>query len=204
MKILAITNCSQEPTSIDDLQVIAIPDSSLIKDGKPMFLPDLSRDYALSPFIALRLCKVGKHIAPRFAHRYCNAYAVGVNLIDTARLFTAQQKGLPWSGACTSDAAVAVSDFIPTDFECGPTVKYEINFGETCIFTSEFCFDNKARMILSKLSESYTFKTGDLILLQHQTDNLTLKAVKDTHVSGVATPILPKGDKQEILDFNIK
>jgi 2-keto-4-pentenoate hydratase/2-oxohepta-3-ene-1,7-dioic acid hydratase in catechol pathway len=204
MKILAITNCSQEPTTIEELQVISIPDSSLIKDGKPMFLPDLTRDYALAPFIALRLCKVGKHIAPRFAHRYCNAYAIGVNLIDTARLEHARQHGLPWSGACTCDASVAVSSFVETDFSQQPTVMYNINFGEMPLYATQFCFDNIARTLLSKISEQYTFKIGDLILLQHHTDNLTLKAVKDTNVRGFISDTAADAIKQEILDFNIK
>jgi 2-keto-4-pentenoate hydratase/2-oxohepta-3-ene-1,7-dioic acid hydratase in catechol pathway len=210
MKILTITD-NPSPSSVSgNHQVIVMPDSSLIKDGKPVFLPSLEREYRLSPFVALRLCKVGKHIAPRFIHRYVNAIAIGVNLIDRQRLTSAKENGLPWAEACTFDASVAISSFI--DFNSDSRLIYNITNGETAL-EKDFSLSEEYRGILSKLSELYTFKIGDLVLLQHSTAENLMTAVKDMNIKGcgyVKSTAPETSDETEemgsrkILDFNIK
>ena len=58
-------------------------DSSLLKDGKPFFVPDhLGRvDYETE--MVVRICRLGKSIPERFAHRYYDAVTVGIDF--TAR-----------------------------------------------------------------------------------------------------------------------
>ena len=58
-------------------------DSALLKDSKPFFLPDeLGRiDYETE--LVVRICRLGKSIPQRFAHRYYDAVTVGIDF--TAR-----------------------------------------------------------------------------------------------------------------------
>ena len=58
-------------------------DSSLLKDKKPLFLPEeLGRiDYETE--LVVRICRLGKGISQRFAHRYYDAVTVGIDF--TAR-----------------------------------------------------------------------------------------------------------------------
>ena len=55
-------------------------DSSLLVNRKPFFLPDWSSDIRMTPCVVLRVCKLGKNIAPRFAHRYFDSIAPGLNI----------------------------------------------------------------------------------------------------------------------------
>ena len=71
-------------------------DSSLLKDGKPFFLPDDMGQIDYETEIVVRICRLGKAIPARFAHRYYDAVTVGIDF--TARDLQKQlrKKGLPW------------------------------------------------------------------------------------------------------------
>ena len=92
MKIIAVgmnyARHNQElgHTAVDEEPVIFLkPDSALLKDGKPFFLPDFSTDLQYETEVVVHICRLGKCIAPRFAHRYarlaepfsCWRFAVG-------------------------------------------------------------------------------------------------------------------------------
>ena len=44
-------------------------DSSLLKDGKPFFIPDFSSEIHYETEIVVKIDRLGKNIAERFAHR---------------------------------------------------------------------------------------------------------------------------------------
>ena len=46
------------------------PDSAILKDGKPFFIPDFSDEVHYETEVVVRICRLGKNIAPRFANRY--------------------------------------------------------------------------------------------------------------------------------------
>ena len=59
------------------------PDSAWVKDSKPFFIPDFSKRVDYETELVVRICRLGKNIAPRFAHRYYDAVTVGIDF--TAR-----------------------------------------------------------------------------------------------------------------------
>ena len=59
------------------------PDSALLKDSKPFFIPDFSKRVDYETELVVRICRLGKNIAPRFAYRYYDAVTVGIDF--TAR-----------------------------------------------------------------------------------------------------------------------
>ncbi|KAA6306668.1 Ureidoglycolate lyase, partial [termite gut metagenome] len=72
------------------------PDSAILKDGKPFFIPDFSNEIHYETELVVRISRLGKHIAQRFAHRYYDAITVGIDFTarDLQREF--RQKGNPW------------------------------------------------------------------------------------------------------------
>lgn len=54
-------------------------DSSLLNNRKPFFQPDWSEDMRVARCVAIRISRLGKHIAPRFASRYYDALAMGLD-----------------------------------------------------------------------------------------------------------------------------
>ncbi len=55
------------------LAVQAMADSTTLRSGQPYFVPAHAPHYAVEPMLALRIGRLGKCIAPRFAHRYIDA-----------------------------------------------------------------------------------------------------------------------------------
>ncbi len=101
------------------------PDTALLKDGKPFFLPDFSEDVQYETELVVRVSRLGKNIAERFAHRYYDQLTVGIDF--TARDLQKKQKelGLPWEIAKGFDQSAAVGSFIPIE---SVTALQDLNF----------------------------------------------------------------------------
>lgn len=90
MKIIAVGmnyalhNQELGHTSVNKEPVIFMkPDSAILKDGKPFFIPDFSNEVHYETELVVRINRLGKNISPRFASRYYDALTVGID-------FTAQ------------------------------------------------------------------------------------------------------------------
>ena len=58
-------------------QCYLMADSSILYSGRPFFLPDFAQHYVATPTIIVRMGRLGKCIAPKFAHRYWDAFTAG-------------------------------------------------------------------------------------------------------------------------------
>ena len=89
------------------------PDSAILKDGKPFFLPDFTEEVHYEAELVVRICRLGKNIAPRFAHRYYDAVTVGIDFTarDMQRRFCAE--GKPWELCKCFDNSAALGTFVP-------------------------------------------------------------------------------------------
>lgn len=47
-----------------------LQDSTVIRSDNPFFVPDFDTEFRLYPSLAIRIDRLGKSIAPKFAHRY--------------------------------------------------------------------------------------------------------------------------------------
>jgi 2-keto-4-pentenoate hydratase/2-oxohepta-3-ene-1,7-dioic acid hydratase in catechol pathway len=84
-------------------------DSSLLNQGKPFFLPDLSKDIRQCPCVVVRICRLGRSIEPRFADRYYDALAYGIDFRANDLL----QQGQITEGL-VFDGALCVGEWLPT------------------------------------------------------------------------------------------
>ncbi len=141
------------------------PDSALLKDGKPFFIPDFSNQVEYETELVVRICRLGKNIAERFAHRYYDAVTVGIDFTarDLQRKFRAE--GKPWELCKGFDNSAAIGDWIPTD-RIGDlqNVHFHLDIdGQTvqqgCSADMLFGVDR----IVAYVSRFCTLKIGDLI-----------------------------------------
>lgn len=91
------------------------PDSALLKDSKPFFIPDFSQQVDYETELVVRINRLGKNIAPRFASRYYDAVTVGIDFTarDLQRQF--REEGKPWELCKGFDSSAAIGDFVPVD-----------------------------------------------------------------------------------------
>lgn len=142
------------------------PDSALLKDGKPFFLPDFSNDVQYEAEVVVRISRLGKHIAPRFAHRYYDAVTVGIDFTarDLQRRFRAE--GLPWELSKGFDNSAAIGRFVPLEQAGGDVQQLDFHLDidghevqRGCTADMLFRVDD----ILAYVSRFMTLKMGDLL-----------------------------------------
>src|ERR1700760_2876696 len=66
------------------------PITAELKDNKPFFYPDFTKDLHYETEIVLKITKNGKSIQEQFAHKYIDQITVGIDF--TARDLQAEQK----------------------------------------------------------------------------------------------------------------
>ena len=59
------------------------PDTALVKNGDPMYMPDFTNDLHFEGELVIRMCKNGKNIKPQFARKYYDKVGFGIDF--TAR-----------------------------------------------------------------------------------------------------------------------
>ncbi len=75
MKVIGFTSNYGEQAATPRCYLMA--DSSILYPGRPFFLPDFARSFVAVPTIVVRTGRLGKCIAPKFAHRYWDALSAG-------------------------------------------------------------------------------------------------------------------------------
>ncbi len=79
MKVICFTgNYGAEGKDI--LQSYLMTDSSILFSGRPFFVPDFAHHFVARPSIVVRTGRLGKGIAPKFAHRYWDAFTAGFSV----------------------------------------------------------------------------------------------------------------------------
>ena len=86
-------------------------DSCLLNGRKPMFIPDWTAELGATECLILRVSRLGKEIAPKFANRYYDAVAPGVDFIALDKAREAQAAGLPWTTALAFDYSLAIGEW---------------------------------------------------------------------------------------------
>ncbi|WP_090559244.1 fumarylacetoacetate hydrolase family protein [Pedobacter hartonius] len=141
------------------------PDTAVLKDNKPFYLPDFSSDIHYELEVVLKICKEGKHIAEKFASGYFDEVGLGIDFTARDIQNIHKEKGLPWELAKAFDNSAAISHFIPKDkIEDLNNLQFELKInGETRQNgnTSNILFSFEK--IISFVSQYITLKKGDLI-----------------------------------------
>jgi 2-keto-4-pentenoate hydratase/2-oxohepta-3-ene-1,7-dioic acid hydratase in catechol pathway len=141
------------------------PDSALVISNRPFFYPEFSQDVHHELEVVIRINRLGRSIEEKYAHRYFNELALGVDF--TARDLQAEQKkkGLPWEIAKGFDYSAPVSDFYPLE-KFGDIHKLNFHLdlngktvqeGNTALMIFSF------EKIIAYVSRFMSLKTGDLI-----------------------------------------
>ena len=88
-------------------------DSALLKDGKPFFIPDFTNELHYETEIVVKINRLGKNIAERFAHRYYEEVTVGIDFTARDLQNRLRAKGLPWEISKAFDNSAVVGTFVP-------------------------------------------------------------------------------------------
>ena len=141
------------------------PDSSLLKNNKPFFLPDFSDNIHYEVEVVIKISRLGKGISAKFAHRYYDEVTLGIDI--TARDIQSRQSkaGMPWELSKCFDGAAPVGSFIPvTSLKDIGNIDFSLEINGKVVQksnTSDMIFGFNE--IIEYVSKFFTLKTGDLI-----------------------------------------
>ncbi len=203
MKIIAVGRNYAE--HIHELQnerpttpvVFCKPDTALLKDNAPFYLPDFSQDVHHELEIVLKICKEGKNIDAKFANKYYDEIGLGIDFTARDLQNELKAKGLPWEIAKAFNGSAPVSNFVPiTEFPDLRNLSFDLlvngnlrQHGNTSMML--FDFDT----IIAYVSKFFTLKKGDLIFTG------TPKGVKAVHIGDRLEGFI---DGRKFFDFEVK
>ena len=87
-------------------------DSCLLNGRKPLFMPEWTKELGVTECMILRVSRLGKEIAPKFANRYYDAVAPGADFIALDLAREAQKAGRPWTEALAFDYSLAIGEWL--------------------------------------------------------------------------------------------
>jgi len=141
------------------------PDSAILKNNKPFFLPGFSSNIHYEVEVVLKISKLGKGISARFAHRYYDEITLGIDITARDLQNSLAAKGMPWEISKCFDGAAPLGSFIPvSEISDLSNLDFRLEINNTVRQTGNtsdmiFGFDQ----IVEYVSQFFTLKTGDLI-----------------------------------------
>jgi acylpyruvate hydrolase len=182
----------------DEPVVFTKPDTAILRNNAPFYLPDFSKEIHHEVELVLRVCKEGKNIEEKFAHKYYDAIGVGIDFTARDLQQKAKEKGLPWDIAKGFNGSAPISDrFIPvSELKDLKNINFSLQVdgklkqtGNTSLML--FSFD----YIIAYLSKFFTLRTGDLIFTG------TPKGVAAVKAGNVLSAYI---ENEKLLEFEVK
>lgn len=174
------------------------PDSSILRNRRPFFLPDFSDRIEYETELVVRISRLGKSIEAKFADRYWDAVTLGIDFTARDLQQEYRAKGLPWELCKGFDSSAVVGDWIEKENLARDL--QELNFrldidGKTVQqgYTGDMIFS--VGKIIEYVSSFCTLKTGDLIFTG------TPVGVGPVHIGEHLQGFL---EEKNVLDFHIR
>lgn len=140
-------------------------DSALLKDRKPFFIPDHLGQIDYETELVVRICKLGKTVPERFAHRYYDAVTVGIDFTARELQKKLREAGQPWDLCKGFDGAAALGEWVSKEkFRDVQAMHFHLDINGQTVQegrTSDMIFS--IDHIVSYISQFFTLKTGDII-----------------------------------------
>lgn len=189
-------SASDSPTDREPV-IFTKADSALLKDHKPFFIPDFMGRVDYETEIVVRICKLGKAIPERFAHRYYDAVTVGIDFTARDLQKRLREEALPWEISKGFDGSAVIGDWVEKErFLSVQNLRFSLDINGKTVQdgnTSDMIYS--IDRLISYISQYFTLKTGDLLYTGTPVGVGPVSI--DDHLEGYL-----EGEK--VLDFNCK
>lgn len=149
----------------DNAIVFLKPDTSILLKKQPFFIPDFSNDIHHEIEFIVKINKIGKHIEPKFAHKYYDEISVGIDFTARDTQQELSEKGLPWECAKSFDGATVLGKWLPkTDFKNVHELDIELKINDKTVQKANTnTMIRNIDELISYASKFFTLKIGDII-----------------------------------------
>lgn len=160
MKIIRLISLS--PESDVDIH----PDSAMILPGRPLFMPEWGEGWAAGLYLAVRISRLGKNVARKFAPRYYDGITAAL------RVGLPAESGVPAGLLSGMDSSVVHGEWqdaeglkAPIAVSLGAPLKWSASSENRVEFAP---MAEAVDAAIARVSEYMTLKMGDMILLPLQ------------------------------------
>ena len=141
------------------------PDTAILPKKTPFTIPEFSKDVHHEVEVLVKICKVGKYISPKFAHKYYDEIGLGIDFTARDLQTKLKEKGLPWEKAKAFDHSAIIGDFLPkNNYSSLENINFELRKNSEIVqkgSTSMMLWNIDE--IVSYVSQFFTLKKGDII-----------------------------------------
>lgn len=141
------------------------PDSALLPGRNPFFYPDFTKDLHYECEIVVKINKLGKNIATKFAHTYYDEIGLGIDFTARDLQQECKEKGLPWEIAKSFEHSAPVSKkFLDKSTLDLSNLNFSLQQNKNVVQqgnTKDMLFN--IDQIIAYISQFFTLKIGDLI-----------------------------------------
>lgn len=152
---------NEEPT---EPVVFLKPDSAILLKKMPFFIPSWSNEIHYEVEVLVKINRVGKHIAEKFAYKYYDEIGLGIDFTDRELQGKLKAKGLPWEKAKAFDGSAVIGDFYSKENFNLENLSFQL------IHNDKVVQDGNTKNMLWKIdsliayvSQYFTLKKGDII-----------------------------------------
>lgn len=149
----------------DDPVIFMKPDTAILPKKTPFVIPEFSKDVHHEVEVLVKICKVGKYISPKFAHKYYDEIGLGIDFTARDLQSMLKEKGLPWEKAKAFDHSAIIGDFLPKkNYSSLENINFELRKNSEIVqkgSTSMMLWNIDE--IVSYVSQFFTLKKGDII-----------------------------------------
>lgn len=141
------------------------PDTAILNNNKPFYYPDFTSDLQYETEIVLKLNRIGKNVAEKFAHRYYAEIGIGIDFTARDLQNKCKEKGWPWEIAKAFDGSAPISQFVSKDkFVDVTNINFHLDLNGQTVQQGNtrdmiFSFDR----IVAHVSKFITIRIGDLV-----------------------------------------
>jgi 2-keto-4-pentenoate hydratase/2-oxohepta-3-ene-1,7-dioic acid hydratase in catechol pathway len=171
MKIFAIgqnySEHNKELNSKNPLEPVVFmkPDTALLKNNKPFYIPDFSKELHYETELIVKINRLGKNIDPVFSNRYYTEIGLGIDFTarDVQRKLKAE--GKPWEISKAFDNSAVIGNFLPvTELGDVQNISFRLDLnGKTVQSGNSSDMIFPINELVGYVSRFFTIKIGDLL-----------------------------------------
>jgi 2-keto-4-pentenoate hydratase/2-oxohepta-3-ene-1,7-dioic acid hydratase in catechol pathway len=141
------------------------PDSAILPKEQDFYIPEFTQSLHYEVEVLVKIHKVGKHIAPAFAHKYYDEISLGIDFTARDVQDELKKKGLPWEKAKAFDGSAVIGKWVTkSNYGSIDHLTFSLQKNQEVVQqASTELMLWKVDELIAYVSSFFTLKKGDII-----------------------------------------
>ncbi|MEL6975870.1 MAG: fumarylacetoacetate hydrolase family protein [Bacteroidota bacterium] len=141
------------------------PDSAVLPKEQDFYIPEFSNEVHYEVEVLVKINKVGKHIAKKFAHKYYDEIGLGIDFTARDMQRSLKAKGLPWEKAKGFDGAAVIGKWLPkSQYENVDKLAFQLKKNQDVVQVGDTALMLwKIDELIAYVSTFFMLKKGDIL-----------------------------------------